>query len=114
VTAAIPALLPLDTGSGQLLRRMRLAHTPHIASAVLATPELNGGNPVKWRAPLTVAVARVSRSSLASRRARAAVRAGKPATPGTSDCPPVRTPPGRSCGHHRADLIAAAGLPHVP
>ena len=78
MTAAVPAPPPLDAGLDQLLRRMRLPHMRRIAPEVLATAKAQRWDPAEvLRALLTEEVAGRDRSSLATRRARAAFPAGK-------------------------------------
>ena len=78
VTAAAPAPPPLDDGLEQLLRRMRLPHMRRIAPEVLATAKAQRWDPAEvLRALLAEEVAGRDRSSLATRRARAAFPTGK-------------------------------------
>ncbi len=78
MTAAVPAPPPLDAGLDQLLRRMRLPHMRRIAPEVLATAKAQRWDPAEvLRALLTEEVAGRDRSSLATRRARAAFPTGK-------------------------------------
>src|SRR6185437_2171455 len=78
VTAAAPAPPPLDDGLDQLLRRMRLPHMRRIAPEVIATAKAQRWDPAEvLRALLTEEVAGRDRSSLATRRARAAFPSGK-------------------------------------
>src|SRR5215472_2026249 len=78
VTAAAPAPPPLDAGLEQLLRRMRLPHMRRIAPEVLATAKAQRWDPAEvLRALLAEEVAGRDRSSLATRRARAAFPTGK-------------------------------------
>ncbi|MGE5290841.1 MAG: hypothetical protein ACM3ML_27340, partial [Micromonosporaceae bacterium] len=78
VTATAPAAPPLDAGLDQLLRRMRLPHMRRIAPEVLATARAQRWEPAEvLRALLAEEVAGRDRSSLATRRARAAFPTGK-------------------------------------
>ena len=78
MTAAAPAPPPLDDGLDQLLRRMRLPHMRRIAPEVIATAKAQRRDPAEvLRALLTEEVAGRDRSSLATRRARAAFPSGK-------------------------------------
>jgi DNA replication protein DnaC len=78
VTAAAPAPPPLDDGLEQLLRRMRLPHMRRIAPEVIATAKAQRWDPAEvLRALLAEEVAGRDRSSLATRRARAAFPTGK-------------------------------------
>jgi DNA replication protein DnaC len=78
VTAAVPALPPLDARLEALLRRMRLPHMRAIAPEVLAVAKAQRWDPAEvLRALLAEEVAGRDRSSLATRRARAAFPAGK-------------------------------------
>jgi hypothetical protein len=78
VTAAAPAPPPLDAGLEQLLRRMRLPHMRRIAPEVLAVAKAQRWDPAEvLRALLAEEVAGRDRSSLATRRARAAFPTGK-------------------------------------
>ena len=78
MTAAAPAPPPLDDGLDQLLRRMRLPHMRRIAPEVVATAKAQRWDPAEvLRALLTEEVAGRDRSSLATRRARAAFPSGK-------------------------------------
>ena len=78
MTAAAPAPPPLDDGLDQLLRRMRLPHMRRIAPEVIATAKAQRWDPAEvLRALLTEEVAGRDRSSLATRRARAAFPSGK-------------------------------------
>jgi DNA replication protein DnaC len=78
VTAAVPAPPPLDDGLDQLLRRMRLPHMRRIAPEVLAVAKAQRWDPAEvLRALLAEEVAGRDRSSLATRRARAAFPTGK-------------------------------------
>jgi DNA replication protein DnaC len=78
VTAATPVPPPLDAGLDQLLRRMRLPHMRAIAPEVLATAKAQRWDPAEvLRALLAEEVAGRDRSSLATRRARAAFPTGK-------------------------------------
>jgi DNA replication protein DnaC len=78
VTAAAPAPPPLDAGLDQLLRRMRLPHMRRIAPDVIATAKAQRWDPAEViRALLAEEVAGRDRSSLATRRARAAFPTGK-------------------------------------
>ena len=78
MTAAAPAPPPLDEGLEQLLRRMRLPHMRRIAPEVIATAKAQRWDPAEvLRALLAEEVACRDRSSLATRRARAAFPTGK-------------------------------------
>ena len=78
MTAAVPAPPPLDDGLDQLLRRMRMPHMRRIAPEVLAVAKAQRWDPAEvLRALLTEEVAGRDRSSLATRRARAAFPTGK-------------------------------------
>ena len=78
VTAAVPAPPPLDAGLEALLRRMRLPHMRRIAPEVLAVAKAQRWDPAEvLRALLAEEVAGRDRSSLATRRARAAFPTGK-------------------------------------
>ncbi len=78
MTAAAPAPPPLDDGLEQLLRRMRLPHMRRIAAEVIATAKAQRWDPAEvLRALLAEEVAGRDRSSLATRRARAAFPTGK-------------------------------------
>jgi DNA replication protein DnaC len=78
VTAAAPAPPPLDAGLEQLLRRMRLPHMRRAAPEVIATAKAQRWDPAEvLRALLAEEVAGRDRSSLATRRARAAFPTGK-------------------------------------
>jgi DNA replication protein DnaC len=78
VTAAAPAPPPLDDGLDQLPRRMRLPHMRRIAPEVIATAKAQRWDPAEvLRALLAEEVAGRDRSSLATRRARAAFPTGK-------------------------------------
>jgi DNA replication protein DnaC len=78
VTAAAPAPPPLDAGLEQLLRRMRPPHMRRIAPEVLAVAKAQRRDPAEvLRALLAEEVAGRDRSSLATRRARAAFPTGK-------------------------------------
>ena len=78
MTAAAPAPPPLDDGLDQLLRRMRLPHMRRIAPEVIATAKAQRWDPAEvLRALLAEEVAGRDRSSLATRRARAAFPTGK-------------------------------------
>jgi DNA replication protein DnaC len=78
VTAAMPAPPPLDDGLDQLLRRMRLPHMRRLAPEVIATAKAQRWDPAEvLRALLAEEVAGRDRSSLATRRARAAFPTGK-------------------------------------
>jgi DNA replication protein DnaC len=78
MTAAVPAPPPLDDGLDQLLRRMRLPHMRRIAPEVLAVAKAQRRDPAEvLRALLAEEVAGRDRSSLATRRARAAFPTGK-------------------------------------
>ena len=78
MTAAAPAPPPLDDGLEQLLRRMRLPHMRRIAPEVIATAKAQRWDPAEvLRALLAEEVAGRDRSSLATRRARAAFPTGK-------------------------------------
>jgi DNA replication protein DnaC len=78
VTAAVPAPPPLDDGLEQLLRRMRLPHMRRIAPEVIATAKAQRWDPAEvLRALLAEEIAGRDRSSLATRRARAAFPTGK-------------------------------------
>ena len=78
MTAAVPAPPPLDDGLDQLLRRMRLPHMRRIAPDVIATAKAQRWDPAEvLRALLAQEVAGRDRSSLATRRARAAFPTGK-------------------------------------
>lgn len=78
MTAAAPAPPPLDEGLDQLLRRMRLPHMRRLAPEVLATAKAQRWDPAEvLRALLAEEVAGRDRSSLATRRARAAFPTGK-------------------------------------
>ena len=78
MTAAAPAPPPLDDGLEQLLRRMRLPHMRRIAPEVIATAKAQRWDPAEvLRALLAEEVAGRDRSSLATRRTRAAFPTGK-------------------------------------
>jgi DNA replication protein DnaC len=78
VTAAVPAPPPLDAGLDQLLRRMRLPHMRAIAPEVLAVAKAQRREPAEvLRTLLTEEAAGRDRSSLATRRSRAAFPTGK-------------------------------------
>ncbi len=78
MTAAAPAPPPLDDGLEQLLRRMRLPHMRRIAPEVIATAKAQRWDPAEvLRALLAEEVAGRDRSSLATRRTRAAFPSGK-------------------------------------
>ena len=78
MTAATPAPPPLDDGLDQLLRRMRLPHMRRLAPEVLAVAKAQRWDPAEvLRALLAEEVAGRDRSSLATRRARAAFPTGK-------------------------------------
>ena len=78
MTAAAPAPPPLDEGLDQLLRRMRLPHMRRLAPEVLAVAKAQRWDPAEvLRALLAEEVAGRDRSSLATRRARAAFPTGK-------------------------------------
>ena len=78
MTAAVPAPPPLDDGLEQLLRRMRLPHMRRIAPEVIATAKAQRWDPAEvLRALLAEEIAGRDRSSLATRRARAAFPTGK-------------------------------------
>jgi DNA replication protein DnaC len=78
VTAAAPAPPPLDDGLEQLLRRMRLPHMRRIAPEVIATAKAQRWDPAEvLRALLAEEVAGRDKSSLATRRTRAAFPTGK-------------------------------------
>ena len=78
MTAAAPAPPPLDDGLEQLMRRMRLPHMRRIAPEVIATAKAQRWDPAEvLRALLAEEVAGRGRSSLATRRARAAFPTGK-------------------------------------
>ena len=78
MTVAVPAPPPLDDGLEQLLRRMRLPHMRRIAPEVIATAKAQRWDPAEvLRALLAEEVAGRDRSSLATRRTRAAFPTGK-------------------------------------
>jgi len=78
VTAAAPAPPPLDEGLERLLRRMRLPYMRRAAPEVIATAKAQRWDPAEvLRALLAEEVAGRDRSSLATRRARAAFPTGK-------------------------------------
>jgi DNA replication protein DnaC len=78
VTAAVPAPPPLDDGLEQLLRRMRLPHMRRIAPEIIATAKAQRWDPAEvLRTLLAEEVAGRDKSSLATRRARAAFPTGK-------------------------------------
>ena len=78
MTAAAPAPPPLDDGLDQLLRRMRLPYMRRAAPEVIATAKAQRWDPAEvLRALLAEEVAGRDRSSLATRRARAAFPTGK-------------------------------------
>ena len=78
MTAAAPAPPPLDAGLEQLLRRMRLPHMRRVAPEVIATAKAQRWDPAEiLRALLAEEVAGRDKSSLATRRARAAFPTGK-------------------------------------
>ncbi len=73
MTAAAPAPPPLDAGLEQLLRRMRLPHMRRIAPEVIATAKAQRWDPAEvLRALLAEEITGRDRSSLTTRRARAA------------------------------------------
>ncbi len=78
MTAAAPAPPPLDDGLDQLLRRMRLPYMRRAAPEVIATAKAQRWDPAEvLRTLLAEEVAGRDRSSLATRRARAAFPTGK-------------------------------------
>ena len=78
MTAAAPAPPPLDEGLERLLRRMRLPYMRRAAPEVIATAKAQRWDPAEvLRALLAEEVAGRDRSSLATRRARAAFPTGK-------------------------------------
>jgi DNA replication protein DnaC len=78
VTTRTPAPPPLDAQLEALLRRMRLPHIRRAAPEVLATAKAQRWDPAEvLRILLTEEVAGRDRSSLATRRARAAFPTGK-------------------------------------
>ena len=78
MTTRTPTPPPLDDALEALLRRMRLPHIRRAAPDVLATARAQRWEPVEvLRALFTAEVAGRDRSSLATRRARAAFPTGK-------------------------------------
>ena len=78
MTTRTPTPPPLDDALETLLRRMRLPHIRRAAPEVLATAKAQRWDPAEvLRVLLTEEVAGRDRSSLATRRARAAVPTGK-------------------------------------
>jgi len=78
MTTRTPTPPPLDDALETLLRRMRLPHIRRAAPEVLATAKAQRWDPAEvLRVLLTEEVARRDRSSLATRRARAAFPTGK-------------------------------------
>jgi DNA replication protein DnaC len=78
MTTRIPTPPPLDDALETLLRRMRLPHIRRAAPEVLATAKAQRWDPAEvLRVLLTEEVAGRDRSSLATRRARAAFPTGK-------------------------------------
>ena len=78
MTTRTPTPPPLDDALETLLRRMRLPHIRRAAPEVLATAKAQRWDPAEvLRVLLTEEVAGRDRSSLATRRARAAFPTGK-------------------------------------